>query len=220
MTDDFFTRLARRALRTQPTIRSGTPTIVGPMIDDAHQAEPTLEAEPTRAASPTAPLESPISGRKTIDEPLVTPVAAVVETPARPVDRPVASASDPVIVRTHDERVEVQASSHHEVVRPSVGTTMIEREFNDRSHTDSHLREVIVRPALSVPRVPTPGTVTAPPDAVPTTGLPSIEIRIGRLEIGEPRRGTRTDTSLTKERNVSAPRRAVALADYLAERDA
>lgn len=226
MSEDLFTRLARRALGDRADVQPLAGPVPAPLTADADAEPGTVPpmAAPS-AAAPTLEVDQRV--------PAPTTPTTVINPPATPATRPspadrveLASVTEPITpspVGAATSPVELTAVPHvhrsggSEVVRTDVVEQGTAREVQRSEHRVDVRHEVRPAPAATALPAGGPRASDAPAaDARP----PTIEIHISRLEIGEPAargRGRRT----TGDRSVPATRPAPALGldEYLARRN-
>lgn len=216
MTEDLFERLARRALGGHGTVRSaslGVPEFLGAEV--VEEQAPVETPQPSITISQVTEVSQPSSAEAL--PPIATLAAPNGASP--PPETIVSPTPDEADVRPEPASAPVAPSPASQISPIPVTKTVVRQHATSQhDHTHEIVREVVARPAPSA----TPATAVQPPMPTRTPAAeapPSIEIRIGRLEIGDARTVRRPPPPPTPERQPNPTPRALALADYLAERD-
>jgi hypothetical protein len=220
MSADFFTRLATRAVDSRPGLRAALGSLdLGPLrLDTQTDAEPLApNRPPSEVARPVvgrlaAPPSPPVATGPDFAPPrLETLVRYVAATPPPATPEP-ARVETSVIVAAQQPPAPAasshtlhEATSHHESTRIEQSVERVVERF------------VELRPALT-PATAADRTVAVRPEPNPSSA-PTVEIHIGRLEIGEPRRRPAGEPAVTPPRQRTPPA-ALGLAEYLSAREA
>lgn len=228
MSEDLFTRLARRAL--------GDRTDVQPLAAPA-PVPFTSDADADAGSEPAPPVAAPNAPAATVEIDQRVPASitptTVVSAPATPSMRAspaarvdVASVNEPIPpspAAATTSPVEPTAvpyaprSGGGGVARTEVVEQRTAREVQRSEHRVDVRYEV--RPAPAATALP-PGGPRASDAPAAHTRAPTIEIRISRLEIGEPAaRGRSRPTPGERPTPGARPAPALALDEYLARRD-